>query len=47
MELAPVMAYTYEPSEAIAPLLSSAAVWLDPPDELRDDVIDMVRSQLR
>lgn len=34
------------PAEAIAPLLDRAAVWIDPPAELGDDVVDSVVSEL-
>jgi hypothetical protein len=35
-----------EPPSAMVPLLQQPAVWIDPPDELGDEVVDSVRAEL-
>lgn len=35
-----------EAVSAVAPLLSEPGVWIDPPPELGDEVVDSVRSHL-
>ncbi len=35
-----------EPPAEVLPLLQQPAVWIDPPDELGDEVVDSVRAEL-
>jgi hypothetical protein len=34
-----------EPPAEVMPLLQQPAVWIDPPDELGDEVVDSVRAE--
>ena len=35
-----------EPPAEVIPLLQQPAVWIDPPDELGDEVVESVRAEL-